>query len=212
MMEQSIRIIKADVGTFLIKSICFLSFLLIFYDQKKDSGLNAYAIKNDRFRQFHFYNRKQIPVLCYHNVTKNSRKEDILWISEANLNEQLKMLHDSGYQTILPDQLYEYISGRTALPAKSILISFDDTHEEHFSIAAPVLRRYGFKAVFFSMTVCIGKKNFMTAAQIKILSHSGHVIGGHTWNHPAITTLKDKEWELQLINQNYFWKKLPKSL
>jgi peptidoglycan/xylan/chitin deacetylase (PgdA/CDA1 family) len=181
-----------------MKFICFLSLLFIFYDQKKDSGAYAYAIKNDRFGQFHFYNRKQIPVLCYHNVTKNLGKEDMLWISEANLNEQLKMLHDSGYQSILPDHLYQYLTTGTAIPAKSIMISFDDTHEEHFSIAAPVLKRYGFKAVFFPMTVCIGKKNFMTTAQIKILSDNGHVIGGHTWNHPKITTLKGKEWEQQI--------------
>ena len=181
-----------------MKFICFLSLFFVFCDLKKDSVISASAIKSDRFTQKIDGDRKQIPVLCYHNIKKNPGKEDLLWISEARLNEQMKTLYDSGCHTILPDQLYQYLTAGTALPTKPILLSFDDTHEEHFSIAARILGRYGFKAVFFPMTVPIGKKGFMTTAQIKTLSDSGHSIGGHTWNHPDITTLKGKEWEQQI--------------
>ena len=38
----------------------------------------------------------------------------------------------------------------------------------------------------------------MTAAQIKELSDSGHTIGAHTWDHPDLTTLMNKDWELQV--------------
>jgi len=181
-----------------MKFICFLSLFLIFCDLKNDSVISASATKADRFTQKIYSDRKQIPVLCYHNIKKNPGKEDLLWISEARLNEQMKMLYDSGYHTILPDQLCQYLITDKALPTKPILLSFDDTHEEHFSIATPILSRYRFKAVFFPMTVPIGKKGFMTAAQIKTLSDSGHVISCHTWNHPNITTLKGKEWEQQI--------------
>ncbi len=181
-----------------MKFICFLSLFFIFCGVKKDSVLFAPAVNGDRFTQKIYGDRKQIPVLCYHNIKKEPVKEDLLWISEAGLNEQMKMLYNSGYHTVLPDQLNQYLTTGTALPTKPVLLSFDDTHEEHFSIVVPILNRYRFKAVFFPMTVSIGKKNYMTAAQIKTLSDSGHAIGCHTWNHPSITTLKGKEWEQQI--------------
>src|SRR6266508_562524 len=181
-----------------MKIICFLSLFFIVCSLKKDWGVSASAIKDDGFTQKPYGDREQIPVLCYHNVKTNPAKEDLLWISEARLNDQMKTLYDSGYHTVLPDQLYQHLTTGTALPAKPILLSFDDGHEEHFSIAALILSRYRFKAVFFPMTVPIGKKGFMTAAQMKTLADSGHAIGGHTWNHPKITKLEEKEWEQQI--------------
>ena len=133
---------------------------------------------------------KQVPVLCYHNISKNGEKESPLWIGEQRFNEQIKMLHDSGYHTILPEQLYQHLTKGTALPSRPILITFDDTHEAHFSIAKSVMDHYGFKGVFFIMTVCVGKKNYMTAGQIKALVENGHAIGLHTYDHPSVTTLK----------------------
>lgn len=140
----------------------------------------------------------QIPVLCYHNITRSGGREGSLWIDEKQLNEQLKMLYDSGYHTILPDQLYQHITKGSLLPANPIILSFDDSHEAHYSIAAPLLKRYGFKGVFFVMTVCIGKKGYLTSAQVKALSDSGHIIGCHTYDHPFMTTLKGKQWEDQI--------------
>jgi len=180
-----------------MKFICFFLFF-IFCNLKKDPVVFATENKEGRFARRTYSDYKQIPVLCYHNVKKNPDKEDLLWISEARLNDQFKILYDSGYHTVLPDQLYQYLTAGTALPTEPILLSFDDTHEEHFSIVAPILARYGYKGVFFTMTVCIGKKNYMTASQIKALSDSGHAIGCHTWDHPNVTTVKGKEWERQI--------------
>lgn len=126
----------------------------------------------------------QVPVLCYHNVTKNEDKKGALWISEKQLNAQFKALHDSGYHTILPEQLYQYLTKQAPLPSKPIILTFDDTHEEHFSIVANVLNKYGYKGVFFIMTICIGKKRYLTSQQIKALSDNGHVIACHTYDHP----------------------------
>ena len=83
--------------------------------------------------------RNEIPVLCYHNITLNGEKEDPLWIGKERFSEQLKMLYDSGYHTILPGQLYEYLTKGTPLPSKPIILSFDDSHEAHYTIASPAM-------------------------------------------------------------------------
>jgi len=107
------------------------------------------------------------------------------------------MLQDSGYHTISPEQLYQYMVSDSALPSRPVIISFDDGHEPQILIAKPVLESHGFRAVFFIMTVCIDKKGFLSRPQIKKLSDDGHAIGGHTWDHSSIARPRQDQWEKQ---------------
>jgi len=131
--------------------------------------------------------RKQVPVICYHQIrdwkpTDSKTAKDYI-IPIASFKEHIKMLADSGYHTILPDQLYDYLTKGTALPSKPIMLTFDDTDLDQFTIAAPELKKYGFKAVYFIMTVSLGRPRYMTKEQVKQLSDAGNVIGSHTWDH-----------------------------
>src|SRR5471030_440138 len=131
--------------------------------------------------------RKQVPVLCYHQIrdwratdSKNS-KDYIMPI--ATFKEHIKMLADSGYHTILPDQLYDYLTKGTPLPSKPVMLTFDDTDLDQWEIARPELKKYGFKGVYFIMTVSLGRPHYMTKEQVKQLSDAGNVIARHTWDH-----------------------------
>src|SRR5215203_4717444 len=131
--------------------------------------------------------RKQVPVLCYHHIKevvgKNSAGYDV---TIARFKEQMKALADSGYKTVTPDQLYNYLAYGGSLPEKPVMITYDDTDEEQFTIAKPEMDKYGFKGVYFIMTISIGRPRYMTKEQIKQLSDEGHVIGGHTWDHHRV--------------------------
>jgi len=134
--------------------------------------------------------RPQVPILCYHNIKDVQGKSSPDYtLTIALFDAQIKMLADSGYHSVLPDQLYDYLTKGTALPSKPIMLTFDDSHEEHYSVAAPELEKYGFKGVFFVMTIPIGKPRYMTADQIKSLSDRGHVVGCHTWDHQNVKKL-----------------------
>ncbi len=108
------------------------------------------------------------------------------------------MLADSGYHTILPDQLQEYLLYGKALPAKPVMLTFDDTDLDQYTTALPVLEKYGYKGVFFVMTVSLGRPHYMTRAQVKELSDKGHVIGSHTWDHHNVKKYEGKDWEIQV--------------
>lgn len=146
--------------------------------------------------------RKQVPVLCYHQIRdwrpKDSKvAKDYIMPIDA-FKAHMKMLADSGYHTILPDQLYDYLTKGTALPSKPIMLTFDDTDLDQFTIARPELKKYGFKAVFFIMTVSLGRPHYMSKEQVKQLSDEGNVIGSHTWDHHNFKKLTGKDWEIQL--------------
>lgn len=150
--------------------------------------------------------RKQVPILCYHQVrnwkpTDGKVGKDYI-VEIQNFKDQIKMLADSGYHSILPDQLYAYLNTGAPLPPKPIMFTFDDTDMDQFTVAAPTLKKYGYKAVYFIMTVSIGKKgkfvDYMTKEQIKQLSDEGNVIGSHTYDHKNFKKYQGKDWEEQL--------------
>lgn len=156
--------------------------------------------------------RPQVPVLCYHHIVNNKPKNDYE-VTAGNFKQQMKALADSGYHTILPEQYFNYLAYGTPLPSKPVMLTYDDTDEEQFSIAKAEMDKYGFKGVYFIMTISIGRPRYMTKEQIKQLADEGHVIGSHTWRHDRVDRLKDwntieyrgkktevNEWDFQLTN------------
>ncbi len=147
--------------------------------------------------------RKQVPVLCYHQIRDwkptDSRMAKDYIMPPANLREQLKMLHDSGYHSILPDQLYAYLTNGAALPDKPIMLTFDDTDEDQYTVAYPEMKKYGFKGVFFIMTVSLGRlPHYMSKDQVKELYNAGNVIGSHTWDHHNVKKYQGQDWAIQI--------------
>ena len=147
--------------------------------------------------------KKEVPILCYHNIRDFSSSASgnikVYTVKPPAFAEQMKALADAGYETIMPEQLYEYLLYNGPLPAKPIMITFDDTREEQFKIGAAEMKKHGFKGVFFIMTVSINRPGYMSKEQIKSLSDDGHVVGAHTWDHHMVTKYTGDDWNTQLI-------------
>ena len=64
--------------------------------------------------------KKQVPILCYHQIrawrADDSESTKDYVVAPETFKEHIKMLADSGYTSILPDQLYEYLSLGKTLP------------------------------------------------------------------------------------------------
>ena len=147
--------------------------------------------------------RKEVPILCYHQIrdwtaTDSKGAKDYIIPVEA-FKSHLKMLSDSGFHTILPDQLYDYLTTGASLPSKPVMLTFDDTDDDQFTIAAPEMKKYGYKGVFFIMTVSLNRPRYMTKDQVKQLAAEGHVINSHTWDHHSVKGYKTpQDWTTQI--------------
>lgn len=145
---------------------------------------------------------EDVPVLCYHQIRdwkESDTKADRTYIMPiATFRQQMQMLHDSGYHTILPDQLIAHVLNGAPLPKRPVLLTFDDGTASQYEHALPELNKYGFKAVFFIMTVALNKKNYLSTGQIKDLVKEGHIIGCHTWDHHSVTEYKGDDWKIQV--------------
>ncbi|MCC3157034.1 polysaccharide deacetylase family protein [Hymenobacter sp. 15J16-1T3B] len=146
--------------------------------------------------------RPQVPILCYHQIrdwrAKDSKGAKDYIVPVDRFKEQIKMLADSGYHTILPDQLYAYLTTGAKLPSKPVMLTFDDTDLDQFTVAKPTLDKYGYKAVYFVMTVSLGRPNYMSKAQVKQLSDEGNIIGSHTWDHHNVKKYQGQDWVTQV--------------
>jgi peptidoglycan/xylan/chitin deacetylase (PgdA/CDA1 family) len=146
--------------------------------------------------------KSEVPILCYHQLrnfkpTDSKIAKDYI-VPVSSFREQIKLLADSGYHSILPDQLYDYLTDGKSLPEKPVMITFDDTRLEHYTEAVTELNKYGFKGVFFIMTVSLNRPGYMSREQVKQLADEGHVIGLHTWNHKNVKTFTDEDWGIQI--------------
>lgn len=146
--------------------------------------------------------RREVPILCYHQIREwrdtDSKTAQNYIVPVQTFRDQLKMLADSGYHTILPDQLYAYLTTGAPLPVKPIMLTFDDTDLEQYTVALPEMNKYGFKGVFFVMTVSLGRPHYMSKAQVKDLSDQGNVIGSHTWDHHNVKQYQGQDWVTQI--------------
>ncbi len=147
--------------------------------------------------------KKEVPVLCYHHIREpkpgQSESMKSYSVSPAQFASQMKALKDSGYETILPDQLYDYLVDGAKLPPKPVMLTFDDTDEEQFSIGATEMKKYGFKGVYFIMTISINRPRYMSKEQLKQLAEDGNMIEAHTWDHHMVTKYQGADWDTQLV-------------
>ncbi|MEO7263270.1 MAG: polysaccharide deacetylase family protein [Ferruginibacter sp.] len=141
----------------------------------------------------------QVPVLCYHHIRD---KNESYSVSPKNFADQMKALHDSGYSTILPDDLHNYLAFGKPLPPKPIMLTYDDTDLEQFTIGYTEMKKYDFKAVFFIMTIAIGKPRYMTKEMLKQLADEGNSVEGHTWDHHMVTKYTVADWDKQVTEAN----------
>ncbi len=138
--------------------------------------------------------KQQVPVLCYHRI-ETGRKDDYS-VSPETFAAHMQVLVDSGYTSILPSQLYDYLLYNKTLPEKPVMITFDDSRVEHYEIAAKEMEKRGFRGVFFIMTITYNKKNYMTTEQIAALSKAGHEVGLHSWDHTMVSKyLTEEDWK-----------------
>ena len=94
------------------------------------------------------------------------------------------------------------------IPRGLVLMTFDDSTIDHYTVAAPVLEKYGGKGIFFTTEMAnpMGggpgfedKSLFMTWEQIRDLHDRGHEIANHSWHHPVNLYSQDDEAILEEI-------------
>lgn len=87
------------------------------------------------------------------------------------------------------------------IPDRLVVLTFDDSVKSHFTVAAPILKKYGFSATFFvteGFSFATNKRDYMTWEEIRQLDRQGFEIGNHTRDHLPVTPKNVSQLDEQL--------------
>lgn len=161
-----------------------------------------------------------IRAVAYHHVDAGST---------AKFTRQLEYFKRH-YQCVTMDDLDNYFrSPARDVPGQGkpgLIISFDDGLEQHYTVAAPLLEKYGFKGWFFIPAALpdltpVEQKEFCSANDLLLprdssgriemnrdelldLNRRGHVIGCHTMSHRRFKGTEDAsliDYEVREANE-----------
>ncbi len=111
--------------------------------------------------------KTEILALCYHDVNDDidaDLDEDSMALSTQHLLQQFEWFRANGYQPINFDTLIAAYKGEKKLPAKPVLLTFDDGYASFYEKIFPLLKLYQYPAIFALVTdwleVPRGKKCF----------------------------------------------------
>ena len=135
----------------------------------------------------------RVPILEYHYIRTVTTRSDFLGfrlsVTPTDFTAQMDWLVVHGYHPVTLDDVRAYFEGRSSLPARPVVLTFDDGYQDFWNVAEPILLAHDFKAVTYIVPGFWGQSAYMTPQEIVALDQSGMVeIASHTMNHVNLAT------------------------
>ncbi|MBX7236321.1 MAG: polysaccharide deacetylase family protein [Caldilineales bacterium] len=135
----------------------------------------------------------RVPILMYHYISQPPPDADIyrqdLSVDPETFAAHLDYLKAEGYTTIyLKDLLSHLATGAPDLPAKPVLLTFDDGYEDIYLNAFPALAQRGMTGTFFIITdfATQDRPGYADWPQLSEMAAAGMEIGSHSRDHPNL--------------------------
>jgi len=147
--------------------------------------------------------RQRIPVLLYHRIDTEAEAQ---WrpfcVAPQNFADQMRWLAHQGFTTIHLGQMLDYYRHGGPIPAKPVVITFDDGYFCNYSRAFPILQKYGFAATVFLACNLLryefdkpsaSRQSFMSWPEILEMQRRGWEFHSHGLDHRPMTELTREE-------------------
>jgi peptidoglycan/xylan/chitin deacetylase (PgdA/CDA1 family) len=132
----------------------------------------------------------------YHRV--GNEPGDFWTVPSGDFDSQMRFLKEQGYTTILPKDL---VDGKP-LPAKPVILTFDDGYLSVKTEVEPVLRKYGFRGIAYLITSLVGETetnrmqneghDCLVWPEVRALQAGGTIVfGGHGERHVRLDKVDD---------------------
>lgn len=144
-----------------------------------------------------------IPILLYHSISDRASPAFRQWaVAPSRFGEHIAYLTEAGYTALTLGELVQGLDMPSKLPAKPVVVTFDDGFADFASEAVPVLQRYRCSATLYICTGYVGQTSrwllaegegnrpMMSWDEISTLPAAGIECGAHTQTHPQLDTLR----------------------
>lgn len=147
----------------------------------------------------------KVPIFMYHDILPH--KQVFFDVTPKELEAHFQYLKDIGATPISPDFLLAHLRLGVPLPKRPVLLSFDDGYGGHYHYVYPLLKRYGYPAIF---SVYINKlkgktaRSSLTWEQLRILASDPLVsIASHTISHQDLRPLSDEQLLREVVRSKH---------
>jgi len=146
-----------------------------------------------------------LPILMYHRVAPDGDEATRRFrLHPDAFEQQLRLLREQGYRSLTFDQWRAAADRRAPLPARSVILTFDDGYADFPTYTLPLLRRYGFQATMFVVTDLVGGSNLwderigerlelMDWSTLLSVREQGVELGSHSSAHRPLVSLSAAE-------------------
>jgi peptidoglycan/xylan/chitin deacetylase (PgdA/CDA1 family) len=153
----------------------------------------------------------RVSVLLYPHIgPTHPDPSPALTLSPEKFERQVHWLARRGYVGIRPSDWLAWQRDGTPLPAKPVLLTFDEASADLADYAFPVLQRYGFGAAVFVVTSQVGgtqvgaeargagPQRVMTAEHLRAWAARGMEFGVHRRTQTDLTTLAGEQLRAEI--------------
>jgi len=147
--------------------------------------------------------KQYIPILMYHSISSYaSAGFRPCIVSPESFDKHLSYLEQYHYTSLTITQLVQAMAnGGSTLPARPVVLTFDDGYADFYSAALPALQRHGFTATLYITTGSVegtsrwlqhlgeGNRLMLNWEQLAEINSSGIECAAHTHTHPALDML-----------------------
>lgn len=152
-----------------------------------------------------------VATLSYHKIGNPPLDGWLTWnyISADEFSSQLEWFQKRGWQFLSAAALLNGLNGNGDLPAKSVLITFDDAYESLLGNALPILKRFSAPAAVFAPTQFVGTTNLFDHGvepleriadwkTLAALEEAGISVESHGYSHRGFSSLGSLEIQQEL--------------
>ncbi len=141
-----------------------------------------------------------VPVLLYHHVSTAPRDADspALYVPARLFARQMAALDRAGYTPVTLGRAWRHWQSGAPLPAKPVVLSFDDGFADQYRTAARTLRARGWPGVLNLQVGRLDEEGGLTEAQVRRLLRDGWELGAHSMSHADLTTVGAEQLESEV--------------
>ena len=162
---------------------------------------------------------QRVPILVYHHVYPDGNPELELTsrgkatgvIAESEFTRQVRHIASEGWEVVSTSRVVDWLQGRDSLPARAVVLHFDNGWLDSRTVAMPILSDLGMAGTCYVISeptaaASEGKpagirtstegfvyKPFLTWDHVREMLDAGWEIGAHTATHPKLAEVQAQE-------------------
>jgi len=118
-----------------------------------------------------------VPILMYHHIQPQSVAAELgqvsLNVDNGVFDQQMAYLASQGYSAISAEQLVNALRTRSGVPAKSIVLTFDDGYKDIATYAFPILQKYNLVGNLMIPTGLMENNGYLSWGDLRGMVGSG---------------------------------------